>query len=103
MAASPTARCTAKVSPGSATGEHIYVSGGLEPGAPLDRDQYWPTDFQFKRPAWPNYHARQIQELVGAIAAGRKPLVDGVEGRKSVAILLAIYESQRTGQPVSPG
>jgi hypothetical protein len=26
--------------------------------------------------------------------------VDGVEGRKSVAILLAIYESQRTGQPI---
>jgi predicted dehydrogenase len=39
-------------------------------------------------------------ELVDALKAGRRPLVDGVEGRKSVAILLAIYESARTGQPV---
>jgi UDP-N-acetyl-2-amino-2-deoxyglucuronate dehydrogenase len=82
-------------------GEYIYVSGGLEDGAPADRQQVWPTAYQFKQAAQPNYHARQIQELVAAIEAGRTPLVDGVEGRKSVAILLAVYESQRTGQPVS--
>ena len=27
-------------------------------------------------------------------------MVDGYEGRKSVAILQAVYESDRTGQPV---
>jgi UDP-N-acetyl-2-amino-2-deoxyglucuronate dehydrogenase len=86
-----------------ARGEYIYESGGLEPDAPVDRQQCWPTEYQFKQPAKPNYHARQIQELVAAIRAGRKPLVDGIEGRKSVAILLAIYESQRTGQPVTVG
>ena len=53
-----------------------------------------------RRPAEPSYHARQIEELVEAIRAGRRPLVDAAEGRKSVAILLAIYESNRTGQPV---
>jgi UDP-N-acetyl-2-amino-2-deoxyglucuronate dehydrogenase len=81
-------------------GEYIYVSGGLEPNAPRDRQPCWPTDYRFKQPVLPNYHARQIQELVSAIQAGRKPLVDGIEGRKSVAILLAIYESQRSGQAV---
>lgn len=86
-----------------AAGEYMYQSGGLEAEAPLDRQQFWPTDYRFKQPAQPNYHARQIRELVAAIRAGRKPLVDGIEGRKSVAILLAIYESQRTGQPVRLG
>jgi UDP-N-acetyl-2-amino-2-deoxyglucuronate dehydrogenase len=60
----------------------------------------WPTEYQFKQPAEPNYHARQIADLVKAIKEGKRPLVDAVEGRKSVAILLAIYESGRTGQPV---
>jgi predicted dehydrogenase len=84
-----------------AAGEYIYRSGRyvnteLDPA----EDQTWPTDYRFLRPAEPNYHARQIADLVAALKAGRRPLVDGVEGRKSVAILLAIYESARTGQPV---
>jgi UDP-N-acetyl-2-amino-2-deoxyglucuronate dehydrogenase len=80
-------------------GEYIYQTGrGIVPEE--GKEQTWPTDYQFKQPAQPNYHSRQIEELVEAIAAGRAPLVDGIEGRKSVAILLAIYESQRTGQPV---
>jgi predicted dehydrogenase len=81
-------------------GEYIYQSGrGLTSGEDGPQ-QTWPTDYQFKQPAQPNYHARQIEDLVDSIRAGRQPLVDGVEGRKSTAILLAIYESQRTGQPV---
>jgi predicted dehydrogenase len=84
-----------------ARGEYIYRSGRYVNGdIPADQDQCWPTDYQFRQPARPNYHARQIKELVEAIRAGRRPLVDAVEGRKSVAILLAIYESNRTGQPV---
>jgi len=84
-----------------ARGEYIYRSGRYVNGdIPAEQDQCWPTDYQFKQPAQPNYHARQIRELVEAIRVGRRPLVDAVEGRKSVAILLAIYESNRTGQPV---
>ncbi|TAK25789.1 MAG: Gfo/Idh/MocA family oxidoreductase [Chloroflexota bacterium] len=84
-------------------GEYIYRSGryeGVDRSDPA-KDQCWPTDYEFKAPAYPNYHARQIADVIAAIREGRRPLVDGVEGRKSVAILLAIYESQRTGQPVS--
>jgi predicted dehydrogenase len=82
-------------------GEYIYRSGRyVDRQLPTAEDQMWPTEYEFKRPAEPNYHARQIADLVKAIQEGRKPLVDAVEGRKSVAILLAIYESGRTGQPV---
>ncbi len=38
--------------------------------------------------------------MIHSIETGDKPLVDGVEGRKSVAIVLAIYESARSGRMV---
>ncbi|MGE3270358.1 MAG: Gfo/Idh/MocA family protein [Chloroflexota bacterium] len=60
----------------------------------------WTTAFQYKVPGEPNYHARQVADLVEAVRAGRRPMVDGYEGKKSVAILQAIYESNRTGQPI---
>ncbi len=45
-------------------------------------------------------HREQIRDLVDAIRADREPLVNIEEGRKPVAIILAIYESARTGRPV---
>jgi predicted dehydrogenase len=46
-------------------------------------------------------HARQLADFVRAIREGGKPLVDGREGRKAVAIIEAIYESARTGRTVA--
>ena len=46
-------------------------------------------------------HARQLADFADAIRTGRAPSVDGREGRKAVAVILAIYESQRTGKRVS--
>lgn len=46
-------------------------------------------------------HARQLADFVEAIQTGRPPLVDGREGRKSVEIILAIYESAATGRTVA--
>jgi predicted dehydrogenase len=58
------------------------------------------TAYRFKPPGEPSYHARQIANLIGSIRTGRRPTVDGYEGKKSVAIFQAVYESNRTGQPV---
>jgi len=41
-----------------------------------------------------------MADFVQAIAAGREPTVTGVEGRKSLAITLAVYESSRRGEAV---
>ena len=42
-----------------------------------------------------------VADFAEAIRDGRKPLVDGVEGRRAVALITAIYESSRSGsQPV---
>jgi UDP-N-acetyl-2-amino-2-deoxyglucuronate dehydrogenase len=43
------------------------------------------------------YHARQLTDFVQALETGRKPLVDGREGRKAVEVILAVYQSAKTG------
>jgi predicted dehydrogenase len=45
-------------------------------------------------------HARQLTDFVNAIRTGTKPLVDGREGRKAVAVIEAIYEAATTGRTV---
>jgi predicted dehydrogenase len=46
------------------------------------------------------YHARQLGDFVQALASGRKPLVDGREGRRAVEVILALYRSAETGRVV---
>lgn len=48
-------------------------------------------------------HQRQIEDFLQAIETDRAPLVDAIEGRKSVEIVLAIYESARTGKMIHLG
>ncbi|GCE49747.1 putative dehydrogenase [Thermosporothrix hazakensis] len=45
-------------------------------------------------------HARQIADVVEAIREGRRPFIDGQEGRHPVEIIQGIYESARTGKEV---
>jgi UDP-N-acetyl-2-amino-2-deoxyglucuronate dehydrogenase len=46
-------------------------------------------------------HARQFRDVLEAIRKGTAPSIDGREGRKSVEIILAIYQSAETGKPVA--
>lgn len=46
-------------------------------------------------------HMEQLKDFIKAIETGGKPLVDGETGRKSVEIILAIYQSAWTGKRVS--
>jgi UDP-N-acetyl-2-amino-2-deoxyglucuronate dehydrogenase len=41
-----------------------------------------------------------FEDVVGALRHGRKVLVDGQEGRKSVELILSVYKSALTGKPV---
>jgi len=47
-------------------------------------------------------HGRLIADFVAAIRDGRPPLVTGAEGRRSLALVLAIYEAARTGRAARP-
>jgi predicted dehydrogenase len=46
------------------------------------------------------YHARQLGDFVQALETGRRPLVDGREGRRAVEVILAMYQSAATGRVV---
>jgi len=48
-------------------------------------------------------HVMQINDMVDAIINNRKPLVDQYDGKKPVEIILAIYESSRTGKIIQLG
>lgn len=45
-------------------------------------------------------HALQIRDMIGAIRERRPPSVGGLEGRRAVDLILALYESARTGREV---
>ncbi|MBL8826178.1 MAG: Gfo/Idh/MocA family oxidoreductase [Planctomycetaceae bacterium] len=45
-------------------------------------------------------HAKQFQDLADAIKKDRNPSVDGIEGRRSVEIILGIYKAAETGKAV---
>jgi predicted dehydrogenase len=46
------------------------------------------------------FHKLQVQDFVQALAGGTEPAITGKDALKSLRILLAIYESSRTGEPV---
>ena len=46
-------------------------------------------------------HFRVFTNVLGAINSGTSPLVDGVEGRRSVELILAIYHAAATGAKVA--
>ena len=48
----------------------------------------------------PSGHSRLIEDFLRAIQTGRPPICDGREGRRSVELTEAIYESSRKGLPV---
>lgn len=48
-------------------------------------------------------HTRLIEDFIAAINAGRAPLVPGAEGRRSLALVLAIYEAARNSTTARVG
>ena len=44
-------------------------------------------------------HTRNFEDFLAAVREGRRPALDGLEGRKAVAIIEACYQSARTGKP----
>jgi predicted dehydrogenase len=45
-------------------------------------------------------HRKQFADVLKAIKSGKKPAVDGPEGRRSVEIILAIYKAAETGRTI---
>jgi predicted dehydrogenase len=50
-------------------------------------------------PAW--NHSQFFKDVLDSLANGKRGLIDGLEGRKSVELINAIYESAETGREVA--
>lgn len=46
-------------------------------------------------------HYAQIADMVEVVRQNRRPVIDGEEGRRSLEVVLAIYESARQGREVA--
>jgi len=46
-------------------------------------------------------HRRQIADFIASVREDKKPLVDGHEGRRSLRVVRAVYESAASGQEVT--
>jgi predicted dehydrogenase len=46
-------------------------------------------------------HREQLRDLLRAIESGGRPAIDGREARKPLEIILAVYESARSGRDVA--
>ncbi len=46
-------------------------------------------------------HAAVFKDFVKAIRSGKAPMIEGAEGRRSVELILAIYQAAKTRKPVA--
>jgi len=92
-------------------GEHGSVKVG---GTALNRKVFWKVEGELEKEkellmreqldptsVYGQSHLNVIRDMLDAICNDREPHTNGPEGRVSVAIVLAIYESARTGKVVS--
>lgn len=49
---------------------------------------------------WGDAHTAQLRDFVTAIRTGSTPAIHGAEGRKPLEIIMAVYESAKTGREV---
>ncbi|MGI4788911.1 MAG: Gfo/Idh/MocA family protein [Janthinobacterium lividum] len=49
---------------------------------------------------WGEAHRTQLADFIQCCRTGADPIVDGTEGRKAVEVVLAVYESARTGEVI---
>lgn len=90
---------------------HLYVRDGVESGQVMHRDREAvnlaadPQAADLNTAADPSAispggHLAQFMDMIEAVRGDREPMVNGPEGRKPLEIILAIYESARTGKEV---
>ena len=65
---------------------------------PMDADIWEKHAKVPNEPAW--NHAQFFRDVVASIKTGKRGLIDGIEGRKSIELINAIYESAETGKEV---
>ncbi|WP_243064832.1 Gfo/Idh/MocA family protein [Humibacter sp. RRB41] len=82
----------------------VIAEGGNAELAPFAErvDGFSETD---RSPVWLSYgvdlDAAMLDEFLSAVAVGRRPVPDGLDGLRALEVVLAAYESIATGHPAS--
>lgn len=76
------------------------VPGELTLGTPYSPDVHANLDVTDVNAGLTDFHTLQVQDFADAILTGRAPAVTGRDARASLAIVVGIYESSRTGRVV---
>lgn len=79
----------------------LWLDGQTPEGAALELGRGPEVDLSAINGALVPYHTALVSDACAAIRERRAPLVTGRQALASLAIVLAIYESHRTGSPVS--
>jgi UDP-N-acetyl-2-amino-2-deoxyglucuronate dehydrogenase len=85
-------------------------------GVALNRKEFWKLDGELDREAeilsanqadplsvYGTSHPHVFADFAAAIRNNTDTYINGDDGRRALAVVLAVYESARTGQPVKPG
>lgn len=65
---------------------------------PMDADIWEAWSKVPNEPAW--NHTEYLKDVIQSLKSGKRGLVDGLEGRKSIELINAIYESAETGKEI---
>jgi len=76
-------------------GETTPYGGKLASAGGRDQAASSPADIAYRG------HREQLADMIQAIESGRRPFIDGAEARKALEIIVAVYESARTGRDVA--
>ena len=79
---------------------NIHVSIELQEVPPNLTVPFSPKTQRVSSNVYGNGHTSLYLDMIKAIKENRKPYVDGYAGRNALEIVLAIYKSQLSGQPV---
>ncbi|MDR6724402.1 putative dehydrogenase [Paenibacillus amylolyticus] len=58
------------------------------------------SDFFNQADSLYHYHQEQIEDFLNAVSNGNKPIIDGLDGRRTVEIFTAIYRSTQENRPI---
>lgn len=89
-----------------AAGSAVMEDDALASFTVLDEDEPRAPDVPVPPEGWTEVdlaHADQYRDVLGAITDRRPPAVTTADGRRALAVVLAVYESARTGRPVPLG
>jgi len=81
---------------------HLWASGSAIESAPMPQGVNPNADLAQINGRLVPFHVLQVADFVEAVREGRAPAVTGEDAFAALGIVLAVYESARSGRPVDP-